>query len=114
MSEKKHIRNRNKKSQFHFIYNTQMDMYKFIRKTEAEQKSIIQGLLLASDRFKTNFKDYVTCDAPKDKRNLEISKFRIGLEFGSKGGVVDETEKRKRHLLHIDAYVGFNGFCKLR
>jgi hypothetical protein len=110
MADKKYVRNRDKKSQFHFIYNTQMDMYKFMEMTEREQRALIQGLLNSVAEFKKNFKDYVNSDTPKDKNKLKIEKYTAGLEFGSK----NPKEKRARHLLHVDAYVGFNGYCMLR
>lgn len=107
-------KNRDKLSQFHFIYNTQMDMFKYVKLKQTEQLSILHGLKTAVKELKRDFKNYITCEAPKDKAKIHITDFTVGLEFGSKKKESEGEKAPKRHLLHLDGYISFDGYCKLR
>lgn len=101
-------------SNFHFIYNTQMDMYKYLELTTREQRAIVHALVSAAEDLKKNFKDYIRCESPKDKQTIDVAKYTAALEFGSnKKDKKNADGKKRRHLLHVDGFIGFDKYCKL-
>lgn len=91
---------KDKTSQFHFIFNTNLASKSFLDMSPEIRKGFVRSLTEAAQTLIHDINKYIKVDSPKTKPKL-LNR-HIGLEIG----------KTKRHI-HLDGYLQFDKRCLL-